>query len=119
MDIDIQQLSELLTGGKWAPLGALVIFSIVRLLKSDVALPSWLPPVPPKYRPWLALALGAVACFLAKLGAGAGWQASLAFGASSTLGALLTHVVLIEKIRKDVDVPIPAAMRRGPDRGTP
>lgn len=115
MDLDLQQFSDLAAAGKWLPLSALLVFSIVRLLKSDVALPSWLPPVPPRYRLLLAILLSSLAAFLAKLGAGLGWRAALGLAAATFLTSLVAHHGIVENIRGGEDVPIPPKLRKTVD----
>lgn len=73
---------------------ALVIGLTVRLLKSDTPLPT----VPSRYRPFLALALGALGGAVDSVARGTPWPEALLAGFGASLTAMLGHEVLVEKL---------------------
>lgn len=73
---------------------ALVVGLVVRLLKSDTPLPT----VPARYRPFLALGLGAVGGALDALASGTPWQQAVLGGISAALAAMVGHEVIVEQL---------------------
>lgn len=89
----MDQILALVVAHKWVPLATLVIWAIVRLLKSDVPIT---PTVPPAYRAWLALLLGAVSGVLEHVAAGQTWGLAIAGGLASALLAISSNEVVVE-----------------------
>lgn len=94
--MDSQALLDLVLQHKWWALAALVIGTIVRLLKSDGPIPFNLPS---KYRPWLAVALGVVAGVVDKIATGTAWKDALAGGLVAALFAMGGHSLFVESAR--------------------
>ena len=80
---------------KWIPFAAVIIGGVVRVLKSD----SPIYDVPARWRPWLALALGAVAGVLQAVMGGATWTKALVDGLSAALIAIAGHDLGVESLR--------------------
>lgn len=104
--MDPQQLIDLVTQKKWIAIAALVIGFVVRLLKSDTKIPV---DIPPRYRVWLALALGGAAGALDKLVGqeGVTWTAALVQGLLAAVLAIVGHNVVIDSLRGGKELPVP------------
>jgi hypothetical protein len=77
-------------------IAAALIGLVVRLLKQDVA---FLPTVPSKYRPAVALALGLVAGVLEAASQGTPWKQAILNGLLAAGTAIVGHGVLIDGLR--------------------
>lgn len=102
---------QLLISPSWLGVAALVIGTMIRLLKGDPAV-SWFPPflparwrtLPPAWRPRVALALGVASSVVEKRAQGAPWPAAAVGGLLEGLAAggvaIAGHEVLVESLRK-------------------
>jgi small basic protein len=108
--MDPQQLIDIVMQRKWVALAALVIGLVVRLLKSDTKIPI---DIPPKYRVWLALALGGAAGALDKLAGQSNvtWTTALVQGLVAALLAILGHNVVIDSMRGGKEFTIPGLIK--------
>lgn len=97
-------LSDALFAHKWVLVAAIVIGIFVRLCKEDV---TFLPTLPARWRPVLALALGVIAGFLMKLEPGKTWSAALLEGGLSAFIAMGGHNVIIEALRNGRELGVP------------
>jgi len=95
MNTTIDDVVSLVLDHKWVPFAAVIVGAAVRALKSD----SPITVVPAQWRPWLALALGAVAGVLQAVLGGATWTKALADGLVAALTAMAGHDLLIESAR--------------------
>jgi hypothetical protein len=94
--MDQQQLLDLILANKWWAVAALVVGFAVRMVKSDGPLPIT---IPPRWRPWLAMILGALAATFEKVNAGISWKQALAGGLLAALLAIGGHQLVIESVR--------------------
>ncbi|WP_394847415.1 hypothetical protein LZC95_08110 [Pendulispora brunnea] len=95
MSSTIEEVIGLALDHKWVPVAALIIGAIIRVLKS--ARPIGI--VPPAWRPWLALALGAVAGVLQAVLAGSSWTKAVTDGLVAAMTAIAGHDLVIESLR--------------------
>jgi hypothetical protein len=105
--MNIESFVTLVLAEKYVIVAALVIGVLVRVVKSDTKLPI---NIPPRYRVWLALALGAFASVLERVATGIDWKQAAVDGAFAALLAVTGHNVIVGSIRNGKDVPLPAAM---------
>jgi len=89
-------LIALILENKWWGVAALFIGGCVRLMKSDGPIPIT---VPARWRPWLALVLGAAAGVFEKLNAGVSWKQALVGGFLAAFIAISGHQLFIESAR--------------------
>jgi hypothetical protein len=94
----------LIESRKWVPLAALVITFAVRLLKSDTKIPI---DIPPRWRIWLALALGCVSGVLEAVVTGTKWEAAIVGGLVSTGLAVLGQNIVIDSMRGGKEFVVP------------
>lgn len=106
--MDIAALTALIEQHKWVPLAALLIGLVVRLLKSDTKIPI---DIPPRWRIWLAFALGAVSGVLQAITTGTPWRAALAGGLASTTLAVLGQNVVVDSLRGGKEFVIPGLIK--------
>ena len=85
----------LLLAHKWLGATALVIGFLVRLLKSDTPLPT----LPARFRPWLALGLGALSAMVDSRVNGTDWRTALVAGLGAGLVAIMGHDTVVESLR--------------------
>lgn len=104
--MDPQQLTDFILQRKWVALAALVIGFIVRLLKSDTKIPI---DIPPQWRVWLALGLGAASGVLDKFveAGNTTWTSALVQGLVAAVVAIISHNVVIDSLNggKELNVP--------------
>jgi len=86
---------QLANENKWWAVAALAIGFAIRALKSD-RVPF---DIPPKWRPWLAMALGMAAGVVDKIEAGAPWKNALTGGFVAGLAAISGHQLFVESVR--------------------
>ena len=79
---------------QWLLVSAILIGGAVRLVKGDTPLPM----VPPRYRPWLAVGLGAVSAVLQSLVQHVPIGQALVQGALSVFVAISGHELLVESL---------------------
>lgn len=77
-------------------LAAAVIGLVVRMLKADV---KFLPTIPPRARPWVALALGLVSTVLLHLRPGVPWGQAVIEGLTAGIIAIAGHELAVESAR--------------------
>lgn len=102
-----QRISEFLDSGNWPALAALLIWAIVRGMKSD-RIPF---DVPARARPWVALGLGGVAGVCEAVITGALLQDAILRGLGAGFAASGLHEVWIESMRHGRE---PLSMRPPP-----
>jgi len=79
----------------WVIPTAAIVWTIVRLLKDDVAV-KWFPAsIDPKYRVWLALLLGLIGGVLDEAIAKGGWDNALGGGLAAALFAISTQAGIL------------------------
>ena len=92
------ELVDLILEHQWVAVGAIVIGGLVRLVKSQ-----WFAQhvtfVPPGWRPWIALGLGAVHGVLQHLAAGVDPRRAIVEGIVAAGVAILGHEFLVESLR--------------------
>lgn len=101
---NVGDVAALVAAHSWIALAALIVFAIVRLLKSDTKIPL---NIPARYRPVLAIALGAVAGVLDHVASGTPWRQALVNGATAGVLAIMGNVLGVDVLRDGVDVPVP------------
>lgn len=89
---------------------SLAVGALVRLLKDDTTLPT----LPKALRPWLSIALGAVAGVLDAVIGGSSWKSAIAAGAFVGLLPILGHLGIVEWLRGGKELPLPGPITRGP-----
>jgi hypothetical protein len=117
--MDFSQLLALLAERKWIPLSALVVWMVVRLLKSDTKIPV---DIPPRWRPVLAVVLGVAASSLDKIAEGGDWRKVAPEGLAVGVIAILVQVFGVDVLRGGKDVAVPKALSKyppPPPPGTP
>jgi hypothetical protein len=85
----------------FVPLAAAVIGVVVRLLKQDV---HFLPTVPARWRPWIAMALGLVSSALLHLEPGKSWFAAIVEGLTAGVLAIAGHELGIESLKNGKEI---------------
>lgn len=80
----------------WLGVAAVLIGLVVRLLKSDIP---WTSTIPARWRPVLALGLGAVAAAFDAVLGGASWPDAIKVGLGAAAAAIVGHDVVIEGLR--------------------
>src|SRR5277367_3103678 len=91
--IDPAVVVQWVTAHKWAPIIALALGLIVRLLKSDSKLNADLPAI---FRPYLALFLGLLGSYAAAVLGGLPWQSAVENGFMAFIIATLGHQTIVE-----------------------
>jgi len=92
---------------------AVLCWVVVRLSKDDAA-PSWFA-VPARWRPVLAIGLGAAAGAIYKAAtSGVSWGQGLWLGLTAGIGAVMIQVFGVDVARGGKDVPLPKAMSMRP-----
>lgn len=111
-----QELLEQIYARKWVAVAAIIIGLIVRLLKSDTKIPI---DIPPRLRAPLAIALGAAAGALDKLGnmQGVTWTTALLEGVTAAVIAIVSHTLVINSARDGKELPIPGLIKEGEPPG--
>lgn len=89
---------------KWFGTMALVIYAIVRLLKSDTKIPI---DIPPRLRMPLAFTLAVLGCVLERVAGGATWQAAASDALGAFVTAVLTHLTVVDSARGGKELPVP------------
>lgn len=106
--VDPATVLQWVTAHKWAPLIALIVGLLVRLVKADTKLPSELPAV---FRPYFALFLSfAAADALAVMG-GTPWVTVTETALAGFVLAVLGHQTIVEGMRGGVEIPVPGLTR--------
>lgn len=108
----IQDALALAWAHKWLPLAALVVGFLVRLLKSDTALPIT---VPSQWRATAALVLGSVGGVLDSLIEGVDMKTAITTGISAALVAIAGHLVVIEGLFKGKEIGLGPLMKKDND----
>jgi hypothetical protein len=103
---DVSAIASALADQKWTMLAALLIGLVVRLLKEDV---KFLPTIPARWRPLVALGLGVVSGFLLAFQPGVSWQKAFTEGAVASFLAMGGHSVIIEALRGGRELGSPKA----------
>jgi hypothetical protein len=109
--LDIQQIVQLLAEKKYIVLAALVIGFIVRLSKDDI---ERLPTVPARFRPLLAVALGALIAASQSVVAGIPLKQAAYEGVAAVTLAILGHVFGIEVARGGKELSLKGIARKLP-----
>jgi len=106
--LSANDLLALVQAKNWMAVAALVVFSLVRLMKPDTKLPI---NIPSRWRPVIAVVLGeaSMAIYQAAIG-GLTWKQGLAGGAIVGVGAIMAHVFGVDVLGKGKDVPLPKAL---------
>ncbi len=78
-----------------------IIWVIVRVLKSDTAIPIT---IPPKWRAIVAMLLGVLAGILDTIARGTPWQTAITAGLLAGAGAIAAHETVVEGVRNGKDV---------------
>ena len=117
--MDSTQLLALLMQHKWMALTGVLIFFVVRLLKSDTKIPI---DIPPRLRAPLALMLGAFAGAIEKFAGGsdnswASWKVALLNGITAAVLAMVGHSLVIESARGGKEFSVPGLMIPGEPPG--
>lgn len=94
---------------RWVPLLTLLVGLVVRLLKADTRLPIT---IPPRVRPWLAIALGLAAGVLERVATGVSWSRAVLDGLVAGLLPMLGHDLVVEWMRAGAEVAVPGLMLR-------
>ena len=105
---DLSALLAAVQSHAWPVVAALVIGAIVRATKPDV---TWLPNVPARFRPVLAVALGLVVGAADAIANGTPWRDALTTGAGAAVTAILGHVFVIDVARGGAEVPMPSGAK--------
>ncbi len=92
---EIDQLVTLMLAHQWLALATVAIGLTMRALKADIV-QGWLKPIPARYRPLIALGLGAASGILEAISAGTPWLEALLRGLLSAAVAMAGHDVIIE-----------------------
>lgn len=108
------EIVALISAHKWVPLAALVVGLCVRLLKSDTRIPI---DIPPRWRIWLAFALGGASGVLQAITTGTSWSDALIGGIVSTVMAILGQNVVVDSLRGGKEIPIPGLIKPGVSPG--
>ncbi|WP_394823727.1 hypothetical protein [Pendulispora albinea] len=96
-DTGIDTILALALDGKWTLVSAIVIGAIVRAFKSDTSLPT----LPPAWRPWLALVLGAISGIAQTVvERNVTWKEAIVSGLTAAFTAMAGHDLLIGSLRK-------------------
>ena len=95
MTAEIDQFVALILAHQWLALAIVAIGLAMRLLKTELV-QSWLRPIPPRYRPLVALGLGAASGILEAIAAGTPWLEALLRGLLAAGIAMAGHDVIIE-----------------------
>lgn len=90
----------------WPLVLALIVGGVVRLTKPDVR---WAPSVPPRFRPLVAVAVGAVGAACDAIAAGTPWQEAAKTAAAAVGVAILGHTFGVEVLRGGREIPVPGA----------
>ncbi len=101
--MDFTQLPALIAAHKWFALSALVVWTIVRLLKSDTKLPVT---IPARWRPVLALGLGFVAGALDKIASGTPWKQAVTWGLGVGVAAILAQTFGVDVMRDGREISV-------------
>jgi hypothetical protein len=103
-DLDPGAVINYIANKQWIPLVSVVLIWFgVRLSKDD----TWFPDIPAKWRPTLALLLGAASAGLNKIVPGMTWKQAVATGLVAALVAIFAHDTLIEGLRKGAEPSLP------------
>lgn len=108
--MDPSQMMTLVEGRKWVPIAAVVIYTLIRLLKSDTKIPI---DVPARARIWLVFGLGTLSGVLEKVTQGGTWTEALMGGAVSVAMAVLFHESIIASGRAGKELPVPGLIKPG------
>jgi hypothetical protein len=115
---------NLIAKHEWVGLAALLIGLVVRLLKEDTRFPPFA--LPARWRPALALGLGAASGALQAVSTGTPWRDALLGGIVSGSLAIAGHGAIVDSARNGKDVPLPGltkgaspAPRSKPEPSTP
>lgn len=100
-------LLTLLLQHKWIPALAFLVGLLIRLLKDDTKGPA----LPKRLRAPLAFALGFTAATLQRRMSGSTWQQAIIAGIVTGLLPIAGHLLLIEKLRKGIELKIPGLMK--------
>ncbi|MDB4994369.1 MAG: hypothetical protein JWM74_1801 [Myxococcaceae bacterium] len=107
----VEDVAALVVAHSWIPLLALIVFAVVRLLKSDTKIPI---NIPPRFRPVLAVVLGSIGGVLDHVASGTPWKQAMINGATGGVLAILANVFGIDVLRGGRDVPMPKALSSRP-----
>lgn len=106
---------ELIQNHKWVPLSAVVIFTLVRLAKSDTTFPI---NIPPKYRVWAAYVLGLAGAVVQYYAAGGvTWTQAVLGGLIASVMASQTHAMVVGSLRGGKEFVVPGLMIPGASPG--
>lgn len=100
-------LLTLLLQHKWIPALAFLVGLLIRLLKDDTKGPT----LPKQLRAPLAFALGFAVAVLQRRMSGSTWQQAIIAGVITGLLPIAGHLLLIEKLRKGIELKIPGLMK--------
>lgn len=114
--MSVEQLIELWTSGRWVLLAAVIVGFLVRLTKDDTKFPVDLPP---KARPYVAIALGAVLMSLEAVTAGKPWREAIARGIIAGAVAIIAHTFGIQWLRDGKELRVPGLMKGDDGPRTP
>lgn len=108
--MELQSILDLIERHQWVGLAAVIIGLVVRLMKDDTRFPPL--SIPPRWRPWVALALGVVSGVLQAASTGTPWKDALLGGVVSACTAIAGHDTIVNSLRGGRDVPMPAALTK-------
>ncbi len=103
--MDQSVILDLAAKHQWVLISSIVVGFIVRLLKEDTRFPPFA--VPARWRPVLALALGALSGSLQAVATGIPWRDALLGGLVSGSLAIAGHGTIVEALRDGKDIPLP------------
>lgn len=105
----MEELLAALTERNWPLVSLLVIGFLVRLLKQDTKLPIT---IPARWRPWIAMALGAASGVLEQIVQGTPWNDALLGGVAAALVAMGGHNLVVEGLLGGKEIPIPGLTKK-------
>jgi hypothetical protein len=107
-----ENLGDFLMNHKWVAVASLIVWAVVRMLKSDTKIPL---DIPPRVRAIAALVLGAVAGALDKLLANGEprWQDALWNGLAAGAGAIVFHCLFVDTLLGGKELPVPGLTKPG------
>lgn len=102
--MDTNYITNLVKDHSWVPLAALIIGALIRISKDDKAV-AWFPvSIPPRWRPWAAMILGAAAGCLDSVMSGTPWSQAALSGVTASALAMAGHDVIVEGARGGRDI---------------
>lgn len=92
----------------WIGLAIIIVAVLVRLTKSDTKIPI---NIPARWRPWLAMGLGATAGVLMKVSAGMSWRAAALSGLLAGAIPIIGQNLFINSLANGKEIPVPGLMQ--------